>query len=45
MGHLVVFGAIKEEVIALRIDDNGNLVVKTTKNVEKIVYSGDVLLS
>ena len=38
-------GAIKEEVTALKIDDNGNLVVKTIENVEKIIYSGDVLLS
>ena len=38
-------GAPKEEVIALRIDDNGNLIVKTSENIEKIIYSGDVLLS
>lgn len=37
-------GAPKEEVTALKIDDNGNLVVKTLENREKIVYSGDVLL-
>jgi len=38
-------GAPKEEVIALKIDDNGNLIVKTLQNTEKIVYSGDVLLN
>lgn len=37
-------GAPKEEVIAQRIDSNGNLVVKTLENDEKIIYSGDVLL-
>lgn len=38
-------GAQKEEVIALRIDNNGNLVVKTLENYEKVIYSGDVLLN
>ena len=37
-------GFAKDKVQAQRIDSNGNLVVKTQENIEKIVYSGDILL-
>lgn len=38
-------GAPKEEVIAKEIDKNGNLIVKTKENKEKIVLSGDIHLN
>ena len=37
-------GAEKEEFTALRLDENGNLVVMTAENVEKTIYSGDLIL-
>ena len=37
-------GDIKEKYFAHKIDDNGNLVVKTQSGNEKIILSGDLLL-
>lgn len=37
--------APKEEYIASKIDDNGNLIVLTSENTEKTILSGDLILN